>query len=401
MTNARRRLVGPALVLLSAIYVAWRGFGVQTTGDYPALFAPAMNALLGGHLGAFFHQLPLDGAGGSVLLRTPGALLGKLLGGQLSTFRFGALESVLAVGGLGLGLAAGMRAAGRPVLSRAAVVGLCVIVPALLDAILFGHPEEPLGAALCVGAVLLADSDRPELAGVALGLAIVNKPWGLLAIAPTLLAARRGRARVALVAGGIAAAWFATAYAAAPAHFAASFSAGVQSAVAHPEALWWPLAHLIAPRGVAPYYALPGPVAAHGRELTVLIAALLWIPLARRRGRSADSCLALLALAFLLRCLLDPTDHIYYHVPFVIALIAWEARSRGAPVLTLLVTGLLWFVFHTVSGVAGLSVQFVAYLVVTLPVAAILLGPALGREAPARAEPTPPVPPRRNTLLPL
>ncbi|HEY5317502.1 MAG TPA: hypothetical protein VIJ20_05945 [Solirubrobacteraceae bacterium] len=223
---ALRRLTVPALVLIGAVYVAWLGFGVQTTGDYPRLFAPAMGALLGGHVDAFFHLLPEDGAGGSVLLRAPGALLGRLLvGGRLAEFRFGALESILALGGLGMWLA---------------------------------------------------------------------------------------------------------------------------------------------------------------RELVVLLAAGLALPLARGSERTTEDCLALLALVFLARCLLDPDDHVYYHVPFVIALLAWEARTRDAPVLALLATGLLWLVFHTVSGVAGLDVQFIAYLAVTMPFVAVLLRPALGRAAPRR-----------------
>jgi len=380
MTDAMRRIAAPALVLAGAVYVAWQGFGVQTTGDYPWLFAPAMSALLAGHLGAFFHQLPGDGAGGSVLLRAPGALVGRaLVGTRLGEFRFGALESMLALGGVGLWLARGMRAHGRPTVARAAVVGLCVIAPALLDAIFFGHPEEPLGAALCVSAVLLADADRPILAGVALGLAIINKPWGVFALAPTLLAAPRGRLRLAAVAGGIAVGWFGTAYLAAPAQFAHSLSA--LSPVAHPEELWWPLAHLSAPPGVTPTHYLPAFITAHARELVVLLAAGLALPLARRRGRTTEDCLALLALVFLVRCLLDPNDHVYYNVPFVIALIAWEARTRGAPVLALLTTGLLWLIFHTLSGVAGLDVQFVAYVAVTIPLAVVLIAPALGRAA--------------------
>jgi hypothetical protein len=44
--------------------------------------------------------------------------------------------------------------------------------------------------------------------------------------------------------------------------------------------------------------------------------------------------------------------------------------------LALLATGLLWLVFHTVSGVAGLDVQYAAYLLVTLPYVVVLIGPA-------------------------
>src|SRR5947209_11232165 len=108
-----RRAIAVALVVLGAVYVAWLGFGVQTTGDYPNFYAPSMNALLGGHLDAFFAQLPADGAGGWLLVSAPAALAGKLLvGGQLAIFRFAALLCVLAVGGLGFLLARRMRLAG-------------------------------------------------------------------------------------------------------------------------------------------------------------------------------------------------------------------------------------------------------------------------------------------------
>jgi hypothetical protein len=378
-----RRLAVPALVVAGAIYVACAGFGVQTMGDYPRLFASSTNALLAGHLGLFFRELPEDAAGGSVLLRAPAALLAKLLfGGQLAIFRFGALESVLALGGVGLWLARGMRASGGSVLARAAVVGLCVIAPALLDAILFGHPEEALGAALCVAAVLLADGEHPAIAGVALGLAIINKPWGIFAIAPTLLAARHGRVLIATLAVAITGAWLATAHLVAPGHFAHSLNA--LTSVVHSQELWWPLAHLASSPGLTPAYALPAFIGAHARGLVVLAAAALAVPLARRPARTAEDCLALLALVFLLRCMLDPSDHVYYHLPFVIALLAWESRARGAPILALLATGLLWLVFHTVSGVAGLDVQFLAYTAVTVPFVVVLARTALGRTASRR-----------------
>jgi hypothetical protein len=145
---------------------------------------------------------------------------------------------------------------------------------------------------------------------------------------------------------------------------------------------------------VTPSYYLPAFITAHARELVVLLAAVLALPLARRPERTTEECLALLALAFLVRCLLDPNDHVYYHVPFVIALLAWEARTRDAPVLALLATGLLWLVFHTVSGVAGLSVQFATYVAVTLPVLVIVGRPALGRTVPVTEAYAPVTPPR-------
>src|SRR5207302_1694865 len=64
--------------------------------------------------------------------------------------------------------------------------------PLTLPALELGHPEELLGACLLIAAVLLAGEEgsrsRPLLAGAALGLAIANKQWALLAAGPVLLA---------------------------------------------------------------------------------------------------------------------------------------------------------------------------------------------------------------------
>jgi len=374
LRTATRRLGTLALVIAGAVWVAWLGFRVQSTGDYAPSFAPAMNALLAGHLTAFFAQLPADGAGGSLLLRAPAAALGKLLvGDRLAVFRFGALGCVLCAGAVGLVLARGMRRAGRPAIARAAVIGLFVLVPGLLDAIAFGHPEEALGAALCIAAVLLAGDDRPELAGLALGLAIVNKPWGVIAILPTLLAARRRPLGLAAIAAGTAGLWLAAGYIASPSHFGRVVLGASAWPIAHPVDLWWPLAHLRAATGVIPTYYAPQFIAAHGRQLAAVLPTALATALLRRRPLSVEDCLALLALLFLARCLLDPDNHVYYQVPFVLALAAWEARTRGMPVLALLATAGFWFVFHTVSGTGSLTAQYVAYLALTLPLIVVLV----------------------------
>jgi hypothetical protein len=354
------------LVAVGVIYVAFEGFQVHTTGDYAVDFAPAMNALLGGHVTHFFGLLPTDGAGGSVL------------GSQLAIFRLGALECLCVLAALGIWLARGGGHERRTTLGQAATVGLCVLAPAILSAIVIGHPEEPLGAALCVGAVLLANRDRPELAAVALACAVINKPWGLFAVPPVLLAAPSGaRMRIVVIAGGIVLAWLITAYALAPEHFWRQLKD--LPAVAHPPDVWWPFAHPWTTPGGTQVHLTPGLIEHHGRELALLAMVPLSAPLARSRRPSLESCLALLALLLLLRCLLDPSNHVYYQVPFVIALLAWETRTSDLPALTLLATGLLWFVFHTVSGIAGLNVQFASYLAVALPFAAILAPSALGR----------------------
>jgi hypothetical protein len=373
------RLPAATAVVLGSLYVVWMA-AAGVPGDYATEFATPMKALLGGHFGAFAALLPTEGAGGSVALRAPAALLAKLFGaGPMASFRFGALECVLAAGALGLWLARDRARAGRAAIGGVIVTALCVLSPGILGAILFGHPEEVLGAALCVAAVLLAGERHPALAGIALGLATINKPWALFAVAPVLIAApgRTRRMTVAGVAAAVVGAWLVATFALAPAHFSQQLTSAL-AVVAHPVDVWWPLAHPAVTPGGMHVYLAPTFLARHGRELALLVTIPLALPLARRRRVSVDACLALLALLFLLRCMLDPSNHVYYQVPFVIALIAWDARTGAVPVLALLATILLWLVFHTVSGIAREHIQFVAYMAATLPFVAVLARSAYG-----------------------
>jgi hypothetical protein len=148
--------------------------------------------------------------------------------------------------------------------------------------------------------------------------------------------------------------------------------------VVHPPDLWWPLAHLRDPPGVIPAYFLPHALSAHARQLAAAATVPLALPLARRQNRTVADCLALLALGFLTRCLLDPSNHIYYQVPFILAVTAWEARTRGVPLIALTATVYYWLVFHTIAGAFGADVQFACYLGVTVPLAVVLGRPVLG-----------------------
>ena len=205
-----------------------------------------------------------------------------------------------------------------------------------------------------------------------MGLAIINKPWGVLAILPVALAAPAGRWRLLGVTAVIGAGWLAASYLASPTNFRNSLHTASGASVAHPEDLWWPFARLRLERGVTAWYAPPAFVDAYARTLAVLASIPLAWPLARRRGRTADDALALLALLLLLRCVLDPSNHVYYQVPFVLALAAWEGRTHGAPVLSLIGLGGFWFVFHTVSGTGSLLAQFLVYMALVTPLAAYL-----------------------------
>jgi hypothetical protein len=388
-----------AVALAGSVAVAFNGFRPTTIGDYPKLFAHPMDALLAGHGHAFLTTLPPDGAGGSVLLRAPFALVAKLVAGdQLAIYRFGAAACLIAGGLVGCWLARIAADHGRAWYDQLAVVAIAVVAPAVLRTVFYGHPEEVLGASLCIAAVLCAARGRPGLAGAALGAAIVNKPWGLLAAPSVLLALPRGHGRAIAVAAGIAAAWGLAIAITSPQGLARTVSGAGGAAVANPDELWWPLARLgtrtissplwlqLAGRGSTSRMFVPSLIGSWAHLATLVLAGAAAIPLLRVRGRgapaSAAACMALLALVFLLRCLLDPADFIYYQLPFVLALAAWEALSERTPVLSAGAIAALWLVFNRTYSTSN---EYYSYLAITLPTLAVLCVPASGRRLSSRA----------------
>ena len=106
--------------------------------------------------------------------------------------------------------------------------------------------------------------------------------------------------------------------------------------------------------------------------LLVVPASLLW---ARLRGAAAaSSVLVLLALLLLLRCMLDPWNTIYYALPFLLALLAWEALQRPdrPPVLALVATVLVWVTFQRAPQWLSPDMQCAFFLAWSLPLAAWL-----------------------------
>jgi hypothetical protein len=77
-------------------------------------------------------------------------------------------------------------------------------------------------------------------------------------------------------------------------------------------------------------------------------------------------------LLFALRCLLDPWNSVYYHLPLIVALVAWEVlEGRRIPALGLLTTGAVWLTFVSYDAAYSTG-PWVAYLAWTLPLAAYL-----------------------------
>jgi hypothetical protein len=100
----------------------------------------------------------------------------------------------------------------------------------------------------------------------------------------------------------------------------------------------------------------------------VAIALGLWL---RVRGGALPSRDALLALVLvlLLRCVLDTWDAVYYPLPFLLALLAWEAHGPATrpPVLALGSTALLWISFQWLPEHASPDLQAAFFLAWSLP----------------------------------
>ena len=373
-----RRAIVPAG--LAAVFLAATS---RLGTDYPWDAGPAISSLARGDVHDFVADQAQMGPL-SILVRAPlVALTGP---SSIWAYRLGALACLLVVVGLGALLA---NRAGTVYAAIAAT--LLVVNPVSIDALRLGHPEERLGSALCVIALIMARERRQLPAAVALGAALATKQWALIAVAPVLLAAPPGsRARLAAAAGAVAAMVVAP--------FAAADPHAFLEALHHPAFgvaemrtgnLWGPAAltgHVSLGGGESTLvYLVPGWL----QHLAHPFVALLTIGIGAiaLRSRRAIDPLALLALLMLLRCALDPWDHAYYHAPFLAALIAWEVfEARRTPWLSALSAGFLGVVFGL-----SLPVADAAYALWALPMVVWLSRRAL-RSAPVRLAPQLPVP---------
>ena len=377
MRTPGRNLLLPALVAASGVLLlVWMGLKTPAFTDYETEVEPAATALRDGHLQAFLDALPAYG--GSVIMRSPFALLPNLWGGgSLALFRSLALPCLLAGAALGVVLWSRARQLGRGRTAAWSALALCALNPLTLRALEIGHPEELLGGALCVAAALAAGSRRPLLAGLLLGLAIANKPWAALAAIPVALMAPERRVLLLAAAGATAAALIAPMLLvggqAADNVGRAATDAG---SIFQPWQVWWFLGeHGHQVMGVygekADFRAAPGWIGQVARPLVVLIPVALSLVLARRlRSRPSHDGLLLLALVLLLRCMLDPWNVVYYELPFLLALVAWEVHARdGAPVISLAAMLLCWVTLEPLTRMISPDLQAVAFLAWSVPMA--------------------------------
>jgi hypothetical protein len=361
-THPRRRelsrlqlgLLG-ALALGGAIAMAWSHTWQVKIDDYGAEAMGPLTALLHGHLTTFLRTAPSYGP--SLELRAPFALLASLAHGtELLVYRFSALPCLFALGALGVWIAPRLRAAGRGWFAILLTVAICVANPVTYYAMAIGHPEEVLGAVLCVAAVIVAQRGNAVWAGVLLGLAIANKEWGLVAIGPVLLALPGGRLRALGAAVGVCAITLGPLAIASHSISVASSRITVNdsSSYFYPQQIWWffgtPGHWLPSMRGeLMPGFRLP-PSWLQGRaHLLIVWIGLPLTLLAVHRRLPREHALALLALLLLLRCMLDPWDLIYYPLPFIVALLCWETLAcRRAPLGALVATVATWLIFEVV-----------------------------------------------------
>ena len=362
------------LALLGAAALAWLGLIGFVWNDYEVEAAPAFDALTHGYFALFLQLCPAYG--GSLIMRAPFALAAHGLGGgEVAVFRAVAVPCLLAGSALGVVLASSLLARGAGRGTVAIVVALCACNPITLRALDIGHPEELLGAALSAGAVLAALRGRPTWAGVLLGLAVANKAWALLAVGPVLLALPERRVWALMIAWGIALAFMAPVLLASPPAGQPSVHAAQTGVIFQPWQVWWFFGS--AAEGIRGadgllkegYRASPGWVSPIAHPLIVLVA----VPLSLLAWRRRSDPLLLLALLFVLRCVLDPWNTAYYALPAIIALVTWEAtRTQKPPVFALVLTLATWGTWEWLVPAVSPDLQALFYLGWSLPFAALL-----------------------------
>jgi Glycosyltransferase family 87 len=392
--QARMQRLLTGLAALAVVALSLRvGAGMEPGLDYFGDAGPAIDALGRGDWHGFFANQPLMGSL-SLFLRVPFVL--PVFDGSIDAVYFaGAVPCLIATVVLGLALARMLAERGQSTAVQGLVAGLAVINPLTFKALHWGHPEDLLAAALCIGAVLAALRDRSLLSGLLLGLAVATKQWAVLAVLPALLAAPRRHVPLVGVAVAAAGAFMLPmaigdldGFSGVAGDAAGQTSGGASTT---PWNVWWPLSHLVALPGGGGRWMAPDWVTRVSHPLIVFTAVPLTVLLWRRHDRRPDDALLLLALLFLLRCMLDNWDNDYYHLPFLLSLLAWETvRRPGIPRLTLAVTVLLGVSFWPeqtrvfADSADDAPLLFAGYMAWTVPLAlcmaALLVRPGLLRQ---------------------
>lgn len=353
--------------------VTWAAGSAGHFNDFHREAWPAYQALFQGHFVLFVQRGPAYV--GSLLLRAPFALIPSIWGGGWRAVYVATAIPCLVALPILLGWVLFDRRGADPAPNIAGVMLVGTLTPPLFMAIFGGHPEDVLGAVLCVASLLAALRNRRTWCTVFLAAAIINKSWAIAALPVVLLALPTARIRTGLITAAVAGVVLGglleiqqSASSAAVANLAGTGSGSIFNPG---QLLWW--------------FGRSSWLAAHARILIVILpflfAGLWWL----RRGRAAEmrtpeQLLLLLVLVLLLRAALDPWDNLYYSFPFLLSLLVYEAHTRRWPVLSMIYSVLLVFI-APVRGLATLALlvpvhflahpsaelQAAAYAMVTVP----------------------------------
>jgi hypothetical protein len=347
--------------VLALSYVADRTTIAGQHNDFYTEVWPSYVALTHGHLHEFARLGPAYI--GSTVLRAPFALLPRLWGaGVEATYLASTVPCMMALVALCTWLAAQpRRQGGVGWASRISVLVIAIFNPVVLVLLLDGHPEEILGAVLCIAGIVAAVRGRAGWTGLLIGLAVVNKPWALVAV-PVALAVMPGERRRAVV-------FMAATGAAVLLPIMWLQNGGVNPASAGgevgtifnpPQLLWWFGRHAFVVREAHVIIVL----------VAAACAAVWWFSrrASSRPQAALSEALLLLAFVLLLRAALDPWNNIYYHLPFMLAMMTYEIYSGRMPLIAL-VSSLILFVIVPVYGILHVSVDARAaiYAAVVLP----------------------------------
>lgn len=345
--------IGIALFLL---YLVTFAINVRAENDWYTEAWPSYELLIHGHVLGFLRESPAYV--GSLIMRAPFALLAGAFGASPRTgYIFCALPCLLAPG-----LFAGYLAANRPRDSRHRAgkrsrigirpVDLFMATPSAIVCVSDGHPEDALGAVLCVLAVVLAYRGSGKTAGFLLGVALINKSWAVV-IVPFVFAVMPADRRLS---GFITMVVTAGLVLIPVTAIRATSSGGAGSALGYqtgtiflvPQLLWW--------------FSRTSWIV---REAHILLVALDWLVAGlwwwlRVRGRrerpSFSQVLLALALLFFLRAAVDPWDNIYYLAPFMLAVMTYE-DPPGFPKLSWLYAILIIVIVPPQGALKGLGLN--------------------------------------------
>lgn len=382
--NVRLRIaLLTAAVVATAAYLAWQSSSYWS-GDYPVEAGPVIDSLIHGKLGDFLGGRPLMGPL-SLLLRAPFAALSLISGGgdkvdmYDAAYRFGVFPCALFGGALGLTLFALAERLGRSPLVKYGALIVCTINPLTVKALTYGHPEEIIGGALLVGAMLAAIYERALMASILLAAAIATKQWAILGLPAVLIVLPWQKVRRPLIVlAGVGLLILIPIVAADPGSFVRvnSHLLDVRTGNVLPTSVWWPFTSATGASGGIVHHS-PDLIGLGAHPLIIVLS--LALPLALRKYVRRDvltRALPLLALVLLIRCMFDPVDNSYYHLPFYLALIAADVVAGSlAPALVATAAFVLIIDLPTHP-----TAQALIYIIWSLAFAVHLLGRTCGRD---------------------